>query len=280
MKRRQFIQNIVAGTAATSVLVNLGKKAHAYDFPVPSQSLYGVRAVDNTAQMFSLNLTNSSVNDLTAQNLELTLQPNERISGFTVLADGRVVVATSPATTSQNPKPSRLLCFSDALPALQGLDKNSTIESLCAPKGGGILSIISLNQGTPPFKLAKIDLKTGQVSFINNFSLPENQRFSNLTQCPKGHLYATNISGQGSVKIVQIFLDQGTYKTLSELRYNGKPLSNDVQSQAYSPLDNGTFVLANPTYQSTSSVFWVNEETGVLELVTSFAADKIAFAPS
>lgn len=278
MKRRQFIQNILAGTAATSVVGSLGKKAHAYDFPIPSNLLYGVRSVANTAKMSSLDLNSSLVSDLTATNLELTLQPNERISGFTVLLDGTRVVATAPATTSQNPKPSRLVSFSKTLPELQGLNQSSTIESLCATQNGDLVSIVSLNQGSPPFRLAKIDLKTGQVSFINELSLPQSQRFSNLTESPDGSLYATNFSAESSVNVVQISLQKGTFTTLSQLKYNGRPLSNDLLSQAYSPLSKGIFVLANPTNQSTNSIFWLNEQTGVLELMNSFTADKIAFA--
>lgn len=279
MKRRQFIQNVLVSTAATSVFVTLEKKAQADNFPVPSQLLYGVHAVTNFVQMLSLDLTTSLVNDLTATNPQLTLQPNERISSFTVLLDGTFVVATAPATTSQNPNPSRLLSFSSSqLPALQGIDQYSTIESLCATQDGQLLSLISLNLGLPPFRLATIDLNTGEVNFINELSLPENQRFSNLTESPIGHLVATNISRSGFTNIVRIFLNKGTFTTLSQLSYNGKPLSNDIKHIAYSPLSKGIFVLANPTYQSTNSIFWVNKKTGVLELITTFAADKIAFA--
>ncbi len=279
MKRRQFIQNVLVGTAATSVFANKENIAQACDFPVPSQLLYGVQAVTNFVQVFSLDLNTSSVNDLTATNPQLTLQPNERISSFTVLLDGTLVVATAPATTSQNPNPSRLLSFSSSqIPALQGLEQSSTIESLCATQDGRLLSIVSLNLGLPPFRLATIDVNTGEVSFINELSMPENQRFSNLTESPNGHLIATNISRSGFTNIVRIFLNKGTFTTLSQLSYNGKPLSNDIKSQAYSPLSKGTFVLANPTYQSTNSLFWVNKKTGVLELITTFAADNIAFA--
>jgi hypothetical protein len=280
MKRRDFIQNIIAGTAATTMVVSLGKKAQAYDFRVPSRLLYGARAVGNTVQLSSLDLTSSVVQDLSGTNPELSLESNERITGLTVLLDGTLVIATAPATTSQNPNPSRLLSSSQTLPALQGIDQSTTIESLCATHDGRLLSIVSLNQGTPPFRLATIDLKTGEVSFIDQLSLPEDQRFSNLTESPKGHLYATNMAAEDSINLVQIFLNQGNYKTLSQLSYNGKPLTRDISSQAYSPSDSGTFVLANPTYQSSNSVFWANEQTGDLEMMTTFAADKIAFRRS
>lgn len=279
MKRRQFILNMLTGVTAASVFVSLENKTLAYS--VPSQLLYGVRTNAGKIELFSLDLNTLEIQDLSSTIPEIALQPNERLSSFTILLDGTFVVATAPVMTLQAINPTRLITLSPSttLPSLQGLDQSSTIESLCATKNGELLSIISRNQGLPPFNLAKIDQQTGEVIFLNDqLALPENARFSNLTECPDSQLYATYLAGQSSsTTIVELFLDTGNFTVLSQLSYNGTPLSNDLLAQAYSPLDDGTFVLARPNYENTNSLFWVNEQMGAMELITAFPVDKIAF---
>jgi hypothetical protein len=281
MKRRQFIQSMLASATAASVFVSLKKKTLAHS--VPSQLLYGVRVNAGKVELFSLDLNTLEVQDLSSIIPEIILQPNERLSSFTVMLDGTLIVATAPVMTLQPINPSRLITLSPSttLPNLQSLDQNSTVESLCATNNGELLSIISRNRGIPPFSLAKIDQETGEVNFLDDqLALPTNARFSNLTECPDDHLYATYLAGQSPTKMVQLFLDEGSFTTLSQLSYDGRLLYNDLLGQAYSPLDDGTFVLANPTNQGTNSLFWVNEEVGEMEFITEFAVDKIAFARS
>lgn len=279
MKRRQFILSMMAGVTAASVFVSLEKRTLAYS--TPSQLLYGVRANNGKIQLFSLDLNTLEVQDLSFNIPDISLLSNERISSFTVLLDGTLVVVTAPVTTLQLNNPSRLISLSPSitLPTLQ-LDLPSTVESLCATNDGKLLSIISLNQGVPPFYLAEIDLETGSVNSLNDqLALPGNARFSNLTESPDSLRYAGYLApGQSSTTaIVQLDLNARSFTTQSQLSYASRPLSNDILGQAYSPSNDGSFVLANPTYQDSNSLFWVNLN-GVMQLITAFAVDKIAFA--
>ncbi|WP_233221170.1 DUF4082 domain-containing protein [Chlorogloea sp. CCALA 695] len=278
MKRRWFIQLMFVSTA-TAMLANLAKKTLAQN-EVPPQLIYGIRAASGKVLLLSLELTTGQIQDLSGDNPEISLEPNERLSGFTSLQDGTFILATAPTVASivGSASPSRLLSFSSpqALPALQGLERNSTVESLLGTNDGKLLSIISLNQGTPPFRLAFIDQYTGQVSFIDELSLPPNQRFSNLSQYPDGLIYATNLAREGSIKLVKLDWQQGNLISLVQLSYDNKPWSNDLASLGCS-LSNQLYGLGDLTYQGTNSLFGVDASTGVLSLVKPFEVDKITF---
>lgn len=279
MKRRWFIQLMFVSTA-TAMLANLAKKTWAQNELTP-QLIYGIRAASGKVLLLSLELTTGQIQDLSGDNPEISLEPNERLSGFTSLQDGTFILATAPTVANiiGSASPSRLLSFSSpqALPALQGLERNSTVESLLGTNDGKLLSIISLNQGTPPFRLALIDQYTGQVSFIDKLSLPPNQRFSNLTQYPDGLIYATNLAGgEGSTKLLQLDWQQGNLISLVQLSYDNKPWSNDLASLGCS-LSNQLYGLGDPTEQGTNSLFGIDASTGVLSLVKPFEVDKITF---
>lgn len=283
IKRRRFVQLMFANAIAVGVFGNLTKKSLALNNYLP-QLLYGVRIISGRVLLLALDLTTGQIQDLSATTPEITLLPNERISSFTLLPNGTFILATAPVTATITGPPaslSRLLSFSSpqTLPTLQGLENNSTVESLLGINDLELLSIVSLNQGTPPFRLATINLQTGQVSFINELLLSPIRRFSNLAQCPDGHIYATSIGGEGSTGLVQLDLQQGSIIDLSKLSFDNKPLLNDLVSLAYSP-SNQLFALSDPTYKGTNSVFSVNEISGVIEFVTDFEADKIIFAHS
>lgn len=221
IKRRRFVQLIFANTVATTVLGNLTKKSLASNKTLP-QLVYGVRVSSGRVLLLSLDLATDEIQDLSASTPELNLLPNERLSSFTLLKDGTFVLATAPTTATITGQPgslSRLLSFSSpqTFPALQGLSRNSTVESLLGSNERELLTIVSLNQGTPPFQLATINLQTGQVNFINELPLPPNRRFSNLAQCSDGHIYATSIAGEGSTGLVQLELQPGNLINLSQL---------------------------------------------------------------
>lgn len=276
--RRQFVQLAIASTVATIVSGN-AKKTLAHE--VSSSLICGVSASSGKVIVQSLDLNESTITDLSGDSADLILEPNERIGGFTLLSDCTFILSTAPTTaavTGRTKLATKLISLaSQDLPALQGLNPNSTIESLLVTNDDRLLSIVSLNQGTPPFRLAKIDLHTGQVSFIDCLSLPSDRRFSNLSQCPDGHIYATSIAADSFTSLVQLDLDNQNIITLSQLNYNNRPLRDDVASLAYSP-SHQLFALADPTYEGTNSVFKVDENTGAMELLANFAVDKIAFA--
>lgn len=253
-------------------------------FAQQSPLVYGVRVTAREIVLESLNLTNDQLQDPSVQT-GITLEAKEQLSGFTLLADGAFALATAPTTASISGgvNLSRLIFFVTSLqlqpvavfPELPGLAKNNTVESLLATQDGKLLSIVSLNQGTPPFTLATIDRNNGQVSSIP-ITLPQERRFSNLTQCPDGTIYVTSLGRSESTSLVQLDPQQGQLLSLQQLNFNNRPLSNDLASLACSP-SNQLYALGNPSFQGTNSLFTVDVSTGVMSLVRPFAVDKITF---
>lgn len=62
-----------------------------------------------------------------------------------------------------------------------------------------------------------------------------------------------------------------------ELRFNGRPLSNDLACLAFSP-SNQLFALADPNLEGSNSLFSVDPQTGQMQFLRKFAVDKIAFS--
>lgn len=294
LKRRRFGQLAIA-SAATAAFTNLTTKTLAQK---KDSLLYGVRT-DSKGTGIILqfwDLTTNIIQDLDTTTLGPSLQsdvlqPDERLSGFTVLPDGTFITATAPTmfvTTKKPDKLSKLILKNKSsspkiLSALQGLPGNSTVESLLSTKKGKLLSILSLNQGTPPFILADTDSQTGQVSPTDELALQPNLRFSNLTQAPDETIYATSIGSEGITSLVQLDLvnksvitGKGKIIPLPRLSYNGKPLANDLLGLACSPA-NQLFALGDPTYEGTNSLFIVDVKTGEMKLLRKFNVDKIAF---
>ncbi len=249
-------------------------------FAQESPLVYGVRATSGEVVLESLDLTNDQLQS--SVQTGITLEANERLSGFTLLADGTFTLATAPTTAAVNGgvNLSRLMFFVPSpqpqiavFPELPGLAANNTIESLLATQDGKLLSILSLNQGTPPFSLATIDRTNGQVS-PSSVTLPPERRFSNLTQCSDGTIYLTSLGQSDSTSLVQLDLQQEQLISLPRLTFNNMPLSNDLAGLACE--SNQLYALSNPTFEG-NSLFTIDASTGVMSLVKSFAVDKITF---
>lgn len=320
LKRRQFGQLAIA-SAATTVLSNLvANKTVAQQ---PQLVIYGVRltpasssitediADDKAANktpgiiLQSLDLATSKelstteISEQTVQNQQeasetasraiLIKKRSERITGFTALSDGTFVVATSAATRKGDF--NRFISFSpDSKKSnkkglkVKKVKKNNTVESLIAIQKDQLLSIVSLNQGKPPFDLAVINSKSGQVDSQSDLPyLPEKRRFSNLAQSSDGKIYATSIAPGSDPILVQFDLvnkspitGRGKIIELVELKFNGSPLQNDLASLAFSP-SNQLFALADPKDEGSNSLFTVDMKTGEMQLLRKFAFDKIAF---
>lgn len=217
-------------------------------------------------------------------------KPSERITGFTVISDGTFVVAAAAATKKGDF--SRFIFFGqDITKPKKGLKtkkikKSNTVESLLAIQNDQLLSLISQNQGIPPFELAVINPKSGQVdgNTLGLPDLPPNQRFSNLAQSPDGKIYATTLGHENVPILVQLDLvnkspitGKGKIIKLVPLSFNNRPLQNDLASLAFSP-SNQLFALADPNYEKTNSLFTIDLKTGNMQLIRKFAFDKIAFS--
>lgn len=277
LRNQQFYLTMLAIAFAIIGVAAIKSAAIAQESPL----VYGVRATSGEVVLESLDLTDQLQSSIQTG---ITLEANERLSGFTLLADGTFTLATAPTTAAVNGgvNLSRLIFFVASpqpqivvFPELPGLAANNTIESLLATQDGKLLSILSLNQGTPPFSLATIDRNNGQVS-PSSITLPSDRRFSNLTQCPNGTIYLTSLGRSDSTSLVQLDLQQEQLISLPRLTFNYMPLSNDLASLACS-LSNQLYALSDPTFQGTNSLFTLDASTGVMSLVKPFAVDKITF---
>ena len=222
----------------------------------------------------------NAITSIRPTNNAVSIRRDERLTGLTSLSNGTIIVASVGSVFSQ-------LIFTDinssqAKRALNvsGFQNNlSTLESLLATKGDQILSLVSLNQGTPPFSLAIIDSNTGVVTFGEKLGLPDLQtsaRFSNLTQRQDGTIIASTIRQEGSTSLVQLDLNNKQIINLPELRLDNKPLTNDLLGLAFSPSDQ-LYAIANPKYEATNSLYIVNVNTGEMTLLSKFNAAKITF---
>lgn len=320
IKRRRLGQLAIA-SAATTAVTNFADKVFAQK---PQQIIYGVRlaspnnlaravtdAIDNKTPELLL-ISANTVTGKVLKTIEIASQvvdnpqvsipavpqalftsPSERITGLTTQSDGILVVST--VVSNKKGSFSRLL-FTDQRNSkpkakkVAGLRRSrNTIESLLAipTRPGKLLSVLSLNQGIPPFDLGEIDVRSGKVQFGAELALPElplNRRFSNLAQSPDGTIYATTLGSEGSTTLVQLDLTnkaivtgRGKIIRLSLLRIDNEPLENDLLSLSVSP-SGQVFALANPKNEQTNSLFSVDVRTGEMRLLRQFEADKITFA--
>ncbi len=321
IKRRRFGQLALA-SAATTVLSNLATKTVAQQSQL---TIYGVRLTpacssitEDQAEATSANKTPGIIlqsvdlvnnqelltTEISEQFVQNQQEPtetlnrafvikrcSERVTGFTALSDGTLVAAVAAAT--RKGEFSRFILFSadgknstpKALKAKK-IKKNNTVESLLAIQNDQMLGIVSLNQGQPPFELAVINLKSGQVDSGASLSLPNiplADRFSNLTQSADGTIYATTMDSEGVPILVNLDLldkssitGRGKINRLVRLSFNNSPLKSDLASLAFSS-SNQLFALANPQNEGTNSLFTVDLKTGEMKFVRKFAVDKIAF---
>ena len=309
IRRRRFGQ-IAIVSAATAALSNFATKTSAQQQSV----IYGVSLIAGTDAintspgllLTSLDistgqeLSTAEVPSATVENLQratsslneaiFTQQPQvDRITGLTSLSDGTFITATV-ANTRQG-KVTRLVFTNPNSPqsrtslSVTNLPRNSTVESLLATTENNLFSVLSLNQGVLPFRLATIDRNSGTVGSREEFpDLIPIRRFSNLAQSPtNGTIYLTTLGPEGSTTLVQLDLQQRSLITgkgriirVAALRYNNEFLENDLLSLAVSP-SGELFALADPNYEGTNSLFTVDLSTGNMTLVRQFAVDKIAF---
>ena len=289
LTRRRFGQLAIAGTAGAA-LSTLASKT----FAQPSLVICGVStnygASTATASpagrlvMQYLDVTRGLVFDKTTglvsnQNPPL-LKPRERLTGLSYLSDGTLVLSSnSTKTDGKKTKTTTIKFIGSSLKELIVLGLAAqTIESLLVTNDGSLLALVGQSNGAPPFKLANIDRNTGQISFLN-FTLPANQRFNTLAQCPDGKIYATAIGRLSDTSLVNLDPKRGELRNLAELNVKGKVWDNGLRSLACSPAGQ-LFALGAPRYETTNSVYTIEPHTGDMTLLREFDVNNIAFPPA
>lgn len=274
LTRRRFGQLAIAGTAGVA-LSTLAKKTSAQT----SLVINGVHA-DDGAKL--LDVTQGRVlnprNTLVSNQSRLTQQPRERLTGLSYLSDGTLIQSSNSTTTEENqPKNSTITFFGNSPKKLtvSGLPANQMVESFVVTNNDSLLALVGQSNGAPPFRLANIDRNTGQISFLN-FTLPANQRFGTLAQCPDGKIYATSLGRLGETSLLRLNLQQGEVINLAQLTFNGTAWDNGLRSLACSPAGQ-LFALGAIRYETTNSVYTVEPRTGAMTLLREFDVNNIAF---
>ncbi len=317
--RRRFGQLALASTATVTgvaVFGSLAKKTSAQTAPsAPSTIIYGLSSgplttnttpspVDapevtntnpsNTTASIPIGLILQSVDVATGEILTVKtfqflgdgitpiLQTNETVGGFAALADGTFVVTITPASGTQNEtSPTRLTLLNQSpinVP-LSGLSVQEKLDSLVSTSDGGLLGLVLKKNSTPPVRLVDIDIKTGQITTSSKVTLPDNQRFSNLTQCQDGTIYTTTIGVQGDTTIVRLDQQQKQLIPLPALSVNGKPWNNGLQSLVCSAT-NQLLVFGALRYVTPNSIYSVNTNDGTLSAIAQFNVSKITMTPT
>jgi hypothetical protein len=208
----------------------------------------------------------------------LVLRRDERIAGFAALSGASLLFSKTQGVPGSPEVVSRLTVVNESSQTLtvRGLEASNTIETLLITDGG-VFSIISLNSGIPPFRLATIDAQTGAASLVEDFHFPPNERFSNITQCGNGTIYGTAIGTEGSVRLVQLDLQQRHIIDLQPLHFEERRLSDDLKSLTSSS-SGQLYALADPKERGNNLLFKVDVGTGALHLVGEVDAEKITFS--
>ena len=312
LTRRRFGQLAIASTAtAAAVLAAIANKTFAQ---ASNLVIVGVRLGPPSTDDADTNLNSTTVDSTenstttastaqelvlqsldvgTGQVLTLTtsqvlqggttpiLQVGEELSGLTSLADGTIVLAINPASTSnKGDTPTRLtfLGTSPKVVTVSELNKQEKIESFVRTNDvNRLLGLVVKKNGTPPVKLVNINVQTGAISNNNDFTLPANVRFSNLAQCPDGKLYMTAVGKQGETSLVQ--LDQAEKKpiTLAQLSFNGEVWNNGLQSLVCS-LGGQLIAFGARRYETPNYLHTVDVGNGVMTRLTQFDVAQITIA--
>jgi hypothetical protein len=262
-----------ADTAATNLRI-AADTGEATSSPSYSQQLI----------MQRLNLGWAEVQRLSAPRVQggatSTVEFDEAITGLAYLADGTLVMAVTPVRTSNRGNtPTRLKFMSSSRSDLtvSGLQQHEKLKSLLGTKDGKLLGLVGKKNGTPPYRLVEVNLQTG--SFKVRLNLPQNQRFSNLAQCPDGKIYTTFVEGTGATHLVQLDLRSGKPITQVQLKLNNKIWNNGLESLVCSR-SNQIIGFGALRYQSPKALHIIDPSNGTMTKLTDFDVAKIAMRPS
>ncbi|MBW4476382.1 MAG: hypothetical protein KME54_05780 [Tolypothrix brevis GSE-NOS-MK-07-07A] len=317
LKRRQFGQ-LAAASLTSTILADLSSKALAQKSDPSQEILYGVNLPsESNAQNRNREDQNARVSLSTAdratgkvlsqidvpsqavenrssvprQSRAFFTGDSDRITKAAALGDGNLVISTVSNTRNgyfnhlifsvggaKNPqfRVKTVLGFESS---------NQTVESLLRLPNNQLLSLIG-TRGIPPFTFRIIDSITGKILSADELNLPPlppNHRFSNLSQDPKGNIFATEISAEGVPILISMNLQEKAVITgkvkinrLTPLTFEGRPLSNDVKELNFSS-SGQLYALAADNIRKNNALFTVDVNSGKIGLASEFAADKFVF---
>lgn len=260
--------------------------------PAGAQTLFGMRAEDDRYTLSALDLTDGSVR---ADIQSRPRRPEERLDGLFLTLEGRLALvrtdvsrkggdaaeidvlgAIDPSLILEDPL---ALIVEESVEILQTVGNLSRAESITSVVAFGLSAHIALAghlTDTPPYRLVKIDPISGRAATLSEFKLSDQARYANLTQCPNGTLYATQLPVQGSTRLVRLAPSQRALVEVSILSLDGRGLRDDLRSLACSP-NNQLYGLGDPGYRGVNSVFTIEVTRGQLKEVAPFDVDKISF---
>ncbi|MEH1797115.1 hypothetical protein [Nostoc sp.] len=312
LSRRRFGQLALAGTVASG-LSYLGNKAFAQtpSLNIPNLNIVGIgsSSIITTDQTVvpEVNITESD--DSTAPNIVPTvikplglvlqslitgnsqvlgdkstplLEPNEILSGFTSLTDGTLVVAITPVTTSRRQATSTRITFLGTpvkTLIVSGLKRNQQLGSLLGTIDGRLIGLVGKKNGTPPIVLVDIDLQTGEISPISKVKFPNDERVSNLAECPDGKLYTSLLGLNGDTTLVQLDSNQKKPIGLAQLKVDDKAWNNGLQSLVCSATGQ-LLAFGAMRYETPNAVYSVDKNSGNMTRLQDFDTTQITLARS
>ena len=208
------------------------------------------------------------------------LEVGEQLTGLTSLADGTLVLAITPVSTSKKgDNPTRLTFLGTPSKTLtvSGLKKQEALESLLLTNDGSLLGLVVKKNASPPVRLVDINPQTGEISSKDKVILPGNQQFSNLAQCPDGKIYTTSVERDGSTNLVQLDLAQKKPITQAQLRFNNTVWIGGLNSLVCSP-EGQLFAFGARWHESPKYLHTVDVSTGVMTRLRAFDVAKVTFA--
>lgn len=280
--RRRFGQLAIA----TTTVAGLGYLANRTVAQTASVDVLGLRPTpSNTASTDRVALRSTNVANATSAPQTLSnqvtsnLAAGERLSGFTTLRDGTLIVAISPVRGSQRQDDPTRLTFergptSRSPLTLSGLNTRQTIDSLLATNDGRLLALVMRKNGRPPVQLAEINLQTGQLSISNQIVFPSDQRFTQLAQCPDGRFYTTLVESGGRTSLVQLDFTQQKPVTLAQLTINGNVWNSGLTSLICSSAGQ-LLGLGSRRYETFNQIYTINPSNGVMTQLKQYDVAKI-----
>ncbi|PHM09103.1 hypothetical protein [Nostoc sp. 'Peltigera malacea cyanobiont' DB3992] len=290
VSRRRFGQLALAGTVVSG-LSYLTKKALA---ETPSLNIVGIGSSPlintdqtvitevNTTELVENTALNSVSTDIKPVGLVLQslmtgkaqvltdkstplLEPNEILSGFTSLSDGTLVVAITPVAISRRQAtPTRITFLGTPVKTLivSGLKPNQQLGSLLGTNDGRLIGLVGKKNGTPPIRLVDINLQTGEISSISKVKFLEDERVSNLAECPDGILYTSIVGAYGETTLVQLDPNQKKPIRLGQLKVNGQAWNNGLQSLVCSTTGQ-LLAFGAMRYETPNAVFIVDKRVEI-----------------